>query len=220
MIVEQFGVAPERITVIPNGVDTDYFCPLENAATVEPIILYVGRFVPQKDPLTLLEAFRLVCEQIPEARLLMIGNGPLKAEAEQFVATHRLDRHVTLLPGTRDVRSHLRRSRIFALASLFEGSPNVMIEAMATGLPVVGTRVDGIPELVTNGLSGLLVDPEHPSALAEALVTLLRDETLCSRMGTEARQKVLADHSLIQMVRATERVFLETLEPLGMTSPS
>ena len=149
----------------------------------------------------------------------MIGNGPLKSEAEQFVATHGLSDNVTLLPGTPDVRSHLRRARIFALSSLFEGSPNVMIEAMATGLPVVGTRVDGIPELVTDGLSGILVDPENAPELAKAFVTLLSDETLCSRMGMEARQKVLADHSLVQMVRATERVFLESLAPLGIAAP-
>jgi glycosyltransferase involved in cell wall biosynthesis len=212
MIVQEFAVHPQLITVVPNGVDTDYFSPSEGPTSSDPTVLFVGRFVPQKAPLTLLEGFRLVCRTIPEARLVMIGNGPLKAEAEHFIAAQGLTSHVTLLPGTPDVRSHLRQARVFALASLFEGSPNVMIEAMATGLPVVGTRVDGIPELVTHGRSGLLVEPQDPAALAEALVTLLSDETKCRTMGVQARQKVLTDHSLTHMVRATERVFLECLD--------
>jgi glycosyltransferase involved in cell wall biosynthesis len=211
MIARRFSVDPQRITVIPNGVDTDCFSPEQNRATTEPTIVYVGRLVPQKAPLTLLEAFRLVWLKVPSARLVMIGNGPLKHSVETFIATSGLASNVTLLPGTRDVRSHLRRARIFALASLFEGSPNVMIEAMSTGLPIVATKVDGIPELVTHGLSGLLVEPENPPALAEALITLLLDEQKCSEMGVEARQKVLADHCLKEMVRATEKVFVECL---------
>jgi len=215
MIVRQFSVDPQRMTVIPNGVDTDFFSPEENRTATEPTVVYVGRLVPQKAPLTLLEGFRLALQKIPEARLVMIGNGPLKPDVEHFISSHGLTSCVSLLPGTPDVRSHLRRARIFALASLFEGSPNVMIEAMATGLPIVATKVDGIPELLTHGLSGLLVEPENPSALAEAFTALLPDEAKCREMGIQARKKVLTDHSLERMVRDTENVFLECLESSG-----
>ncbi len=212
MIIHEFSVDPQRITVIPNGVDTDFFSPESHQTTREPTIVSIGRLVPQKAPLTLLEAFRLARSKVPEARLVMVGNGPLKPEVEDFIRSRSLASSVTLLPGTPDVRLHLRRARVFALASLFEGSPNVMIEAMATGLPIVATRVDGIPELVTHGLSGLLVEPENPPALAEALTSVILDEAKCREMGIKAREKVLADHSLTKMVRETEKVFLECLE--------
>ncbi len=220
MIIKDFSVDPQRITVIPNGVDTDFFCPDRDRIAHEPTIVSVGRLVPQKAPLTLLDAFRLARSEVPEARLVMVGNGPLKVEVEDFIRSRSLASNVTLLPGTPDVRSHLRRARVFALASLFEGSPNVMIEAMASGLPIVATRVDGIPELVTHGLSGLLVEPENPPALAEALTSLMLNEKRCREMGIQARQKVLADHSLTEMVRETEKVFLECLDHRGAPVPA
>jgi glycosyltransferase involved in cell wall biosynthesis len=98
------------------------------------------------------------------------------------------------------------------MSSGFEGSPNVIIEAMATGLPIVATRVDGIPELVEEGKSGFLVEPKNPRALADALIAALTDESKTQAMGRAGRDFILEAYSLDKMVRRTERVILEAYQ--------
>jgi glycosyltransferase involved in cell wall biosynthesis len=97
------------------------------------------------------------------------------------------------------------------MASISESSPNVVVEAMATGLPVVSTRVGGIPELVQHGETGLLVDPNNPEQLADSLAELLRNETRREAMGSKARTWAVAHYSLKNLVRRTEQVFLEAV---------
>jgi len=216
MMIEDYSVDPDRIVTIPNGVDTDYFCPGPAAVSREPLVVFVGRLVDQKDPLTLLHAFRLVGDRLPEARLVMMGDGPLRPSLEDFVRTNDLAGRALLLPGTPDILPYLRRARVFALPSLYEGSPNAMIEAMAAGVPIAATRVDGVPEIVTDGETGFLVQPRDPRALADALCALLANARMADEMGLRARGKAVADHSLTHTVRQAEQVFLECATAAGL----
>jgi glycosyltransferase involved in cell wall biosynthesis len=211
IMVERYGVPPQRIAVIPNSVDADHFTPSVADKTDVPTVLYLGRFVPDKDPANVLESFRLVAARHPTARFEMVGDGPLFGRAETFITSHGLARRIRLSHGVEDVRPHLRNAWVLALGSRREASPNVILEAMSTGLPVAATNVGGIPEIVSHGRTGLLVPPADPQGMAEAILTLLEDGDKRSRFGQNARQAALDMHSPDLLVHKTEEVFLEAL---------
>ncbi len=212
IMVSKFSVDPDRIAVVPNAVDADYFQSDPAAKAPEPTVLYVGRLVEEKDPLNALEGFCLAAERVPEARMEIVGNGPLKRELERRIRERGLESKVALLPAASDIRPHFNRAWVLTLVSAREASPNVIIEAMAMRLPVVATRVGGIPELVLHGRTGLLVEPHDPAGLADALVSVLDDEGTRASMGLAAREQALANHTLEQMVRRTEQILLEAVE--------
>lgn len=214
-IIRKYSIDPKRIDVVPNGIDVGYFFPDHTQRKKEPTVLYAGRLVEQKDPLNLLEAFRLTLKRVPSARLKIVGDGHLKNAIEQFIRSHSLGSSVSLLAGISDIRPMLRQAWVFALPSAYEGSPNVIIEAMATGLPVVATRVDGVPELVEEGKTGILVKAGDPQRLADALISLLTNETLRRSMGFKARERVLAHHVMDNMIQKTEQVLLDTIQDIN-----
>lgn len=211
VMTRSFSVPQERIAVVPNGVDTDHFQP-DPAPGTGPLVLYIGRLVEEKDPLNLLEGFRLASERLPEARLEIVGNGPFRRALEARIKGYSLQSRVRLLPGSADVRQHMKRASLFVLASTQEASPNVIIEAMAMGLPVVATRVGGIPELVEDGRTGILVEPRDPRALSDAVTSVMSDEALRRRMGLQGRQRAVTFHSMEKMVRDTEQVLMSAFE--------
>ncbi|MFA5193511.1 MAG: glycosyltransferase, partial [Verrucomicrobiia bacterium] len=189
--------------------DAAWFHPEPAAQDPQPTVVFVGRLVAEKDPMNLLEALRLVAARLPQAQFEIIGNGPFKLEMEARIQSSSLESNIKLLPATADIRPALRRAWVFVLPSASEASPNAIIEAMAMGLPVVATRVGGIPELVVDGITGLLVEPHNPASLAEAIVTLLTDETRRRQMGERGRQRILSHHSIQSMVSQTEQTLLE-----------
>jgi glycosyltransferase involved in cell wall biosynthesis len=205
-MVRRFGVNARRIAMIPNGVDTSLFAPLPHARSPRPTVVSVGRLVWEKDPLNLVGAFGRVVRRLPDARLVLIGSGPMESRVQSEIRSQGLGSSVTLLPGTIDVLSHLQEGWVFALGSASEASPNAILEAMAAGLPVVATRVGGIPEIVEDGRTGLLVEPRDPKGLAHALLRILKGEIGGEEMGERARQRAGERYTLDRMVRATEGV--------------
>jgi glycosyltransferase involved in cell wall biosynthesis len=206
--VNHHKVPADRVAVVPNCVDTERFRPAEGAQGGPPRIVSVARLVPDKSPLVLLEAFALVRRQIPEARLTLVGEGPLLPQVLACMSERNLRDAVDLVSGCGDVRPHLAQAQIFALASHREGSPNAILEAMASGLPVVAARTGGIPELVDHDQTGLLVEPKNAADFARALVRLLQHNSLCTAMGAAGRDKAMRHHAPDVMVRATERELL------------
>ncbi len=209
-IITEYSIDPPRIAVIPNAVDTSFFCPNGEPKAPDPTILFIGRYVTEKDPLTLLEACRLVKSRVPNAKLIMVANGSLEPQVREFIARHSLA-DVTLLPGRPDNRDLLSKAWVFALSSIREGSPNVILEAMSAGVPIAATRVGGIPELVQDGHTGLLTEPANPRALADALLHLLENDDLRLRMGEEARRHVLGAHSLDATAKMTGDALLSAM---------
>ncbi len=208
------GIPATRIEVIPNGVDADFFSPMPDQIADHPLVAYVGRLVEAKDPMTLVEGFRLASERMADARFCIVGNGPLRAKVQRFIDRHLLEGRIQLLPGMSDARPILRKARVFAMASIQEACPNAALEAMACGLPVVATRVGGLPEIIEHGVNGGLFNPGDPCGLADALCELLLDEDKRRTVAIGAREMVLARYSMEKMVSETERVLLRTIEEL------
>jgi glycosyltransferase involved in cell wall biosynthesis len=212
IMVEIYGVNPGHIAVVPNGVDSSFFLSDHREKSSDPLILFVGRLVPEKDPLNLLEAFLMILNLFPSARLSMIGDGPLSGRIETFLREHQLQHRVSLQRGIVDIRPDMAKAWVLAVSSVQDASPNVILEAMASGLPVVASRVGGIPEMVLHERTGFLFEPSNPESLAYFLTTLLRNEPLRRSMSAVARKRVMDCFTLERMVRETERVLLETVQ--------
>ncbi len=208
----RFGVDPERVSVVVNGVDSDFFTPDRSQKALEPTVLFVGRFARIKDPFTLLKAFMLTREKVPDARLVLLGSGRLKASIENYVRRNSLETCVDVTNGSRDPRPYFRQAWVFALSSKREASPNVILEAMASELPIVAPRVGGIPELVRDGENGILFETRNSEALSEALVRLLVNETQRREMGRRGRERVLQRHSMERMVSETQQVIVDEVK--------
>jgi glycosyltransferase involved in cell wall biosynthesis len=154
----------------------------------------VGRLAAVKDQASLIRAFKLLLDNNPEIqsdlRLIIAGDGPLKTELERLVAELQIEKSVWMTGDRSDIPDILRLFDLFVLPSLGEGISNTILEAMATGLPIVATDVGGTPELVEDGINGRLVPPEDPSALMSGLQECVRDREQLDSMGAASLDKI------------------------------
>jgi colanic acid/amylovoran biosynthesis glycosyltransferase len=200
-IVERFGVPAAHLRVIPCGVDTARFRP-NGAGASPPWIVCVARLSPVKNHIVLLEACAALRASGLEFRCVLVGEGRTRPEIEAARARLGLEDHVELVGAAtqRAVLSFWRRAAIAALSSDSEGVPVSLMEAASCGVPAVATAVGGVPELIDDGITGLLVPPGDSAAFAAALEVLLRDPGLASRLGAAARRKVQERFSLAGQV--------------------
>ncbi|HEY5944521.1 MAG TPA: glycosyltransferase, partial [Kofleriaceae bacterium] len=191
--VVAMGVDRERVAIVMNGVDGELFKPRDRAsARAElglpqgPLAVYVGNLKPEKGVLDLGKAWPAVLRHLPDATLVVVGDGPLAGELAAM--TKGLGERVRLIPRQplEKVPSYLAAADILVLPSHSEGTPNVVLEALASGRRVVATAVGGVPDLITSGVLGSLVPPHDPDALADALMIALRapyDQIEVARLG-------------------------------------
>lgn len=188
------GLGRERVVVVPNGLPPLRLASRASARAAigvteeTPVIGFVGRLVTPKAPLVLLQAFAKAAVEIPEARLAMVGSGPLAAILEEAAEQLEIQDRVIWL-GERDAGDFLPGFDCFALPSMKEGLPYVALEAMAAGLPVVATETSGVEILVTPGFNGMIVPPGDVNAMASALVKLVSDPLLLSRFGRASLER-------------------------------
>jgi glycosyltransferase involved in cell wall biosynthesis len=201
------GLSPQKIIVIPNGVDVARFSsttPVDLAQFGIPsgsqVLLTVGRLDRQKGLGDLIEAAALVIPKYPRAHFLLVGEGPERAPIERLVRAKGLTDHVHLAGWRPDIPELLAAGQALVLSSVWEGMPNVVLEAMAAGLPVIATRVEGTPESVTDGETGILVPPQSPAALAAGIEGLLDDAARAGAMGRAGRERAAAHFSWDAMV--------------------
>lgn len=206
------GVDPGRVTVIKNGVDVDFFQPTDRPDAAEPMILSVARLVEVKDLPTLVRAFALALSRGAAGRLRIVGDGPDEAALLRLASELGVRDRVEIAPGTLDLRPHYAEASVFALSSLREGLPNVILEAMASGLPTVATRAGGVPEVVEHESTGLLCPVGDVEGMATHLARLLSEAETRRRMGAAARSRAESDYSLETMVDRHERVMSSLFE--------
>jgi glycosyltransferase involved in cell wall biosynthesis len=172
-------VAPERIAVIPNGVDLGIQTSRSRSALGlggdVPLVGMVARLAPPKDPLTFLAACALVGDRLPDAHFALVGDGPLRASVEAAARQTGLGHRLHHLAGVTDAAALVGGFDVFVLSSAFEGGPYAPLEAMRAGVPVVLTDAVGNRDVVEPGISGELVPPGDAAALAAAVIRLLED---------------------------------------------
>ena len=210
---EQVQVPAARVVQIYNGVEQQRFRPRSSwlrealpagfAAPGAVVLGTVGRLSGEKDQLTLVRAFKLARARSPQSqlRLVLVGDGPLQTEIKQEILAAQLAEHVWM-PGARsDIAEILRALDIFVLPSLGEGISNTILEAMASGLAVIATRVGGNPELVMENETGLLVPAADPEAMAQAITNYVMHPILLRQHGQAGRTRVEREYSMEAMVR-------------------
>jgi glycosyltransferase involved in cell wall biosynthesis len=216
-LMRRLGMPEDRVSVIANGVDTDAFVPpSDDFRPVRLVVLCVARFAPAKDHETLIKAFQIVAGQFPAAELWMVGEGPLKSNVAKLMARSKMRGRMRMYDGTLDLRPFYNQASVLILSSVEEGLPNVVLEAMACGLPVVATGVGGLPDAVVPGLTGELAKPSDPEALAQALAPLLANDEKRLAMGAAGRERAVREYSLAAMVRRHEEMFARLLAAKGI----
>jgi glycosyltransferase involved in cell wall biosynthesis len=203
---------------IYNGVDVTRFPVASVQATAQarraigmpvgvPLVGSLGRLHPQKGFSDLLTAFAQVRQRVSSVRLFVAGDGELRDDLEAQARSLGIAAAVTFAGVRADVSEILAALDVFVLPSLWEGMPNAVLEAMAAGLPVVATAVGGTPEVVVDRVTGLLVPPQDPGALARAIERLLRDPGLRRTMGRAGRRRVERHFHIQETVRQVQDLY-------------
>lgn len=211
-------LAAERIVPIHSGILLERFREDVQAAPElgrlgpGPFIGMVARLVPIKGHRHLLEAAPEVLKGFPTARFLLVGDGPLRQALEARCRSLNISHAVIFLGEKEDVRPLLKGMTLVVLTSLNEGMGRVLLEAQAMGKPVIGTRVGGIPDIIREGETGLIVPPKDPKALAHAILSLLKDPQKCQSMGEAAQRWASQKFGVEAMVSKIARLYEELLQ--------
>lgn len=223
------GIPAERIRVIPNGIDSRPYRPAGARARIRAefglpedarVAGMLAVLRPEKDTKTFLLAARFVADELAAARFLLVGDGPERSHLESEVQALNLADRVVFAGRRDDVPDVLTAFDVSVLCSTdVETFPMAFLESMATGLPLIGTRVGGLPEMIEDGRNGLLVRPRDPRGLADAMLRVLTDPERSRAWGETSRQRVESEFSLETMVDAYEEYFEELLARKGITLP-
>lgn len=200
----------DRIVYLPNGVDTELFYPpekeekqsLREKINIKASIagIFVGRLVNEKGLTYLINAWKDITIRNPDAKLYLLGNGYLLKRLKDMTSEYNLKDNLVFKGTVDNVYDYLKSADLFILPSVTEGLSNTMLEAMATGLPVVGTRISGNEDLIINKKNGFLVPPKDSKALSEAIQTLLTDKNLRENMGKSSRRIIEERYSIDKIV--------------------
>jgi sugar transferase (PEP-CTERM/EpsH1 system associated) len=221
VLIRRERIAPGKIHLVANGVDLRVFDPARVNGALRcrlgvgpeaPVVGIVGRLAPVKDHATFLRAAARVVRQAPDVRFLLVGRGPLRQDVERLAAELGLGRHVHVLDEESQMPDVFASLDIAVVSSRYEGCSNAILEAMAMAKPVIATAVGGNPELVVPDETGLLVPPQDPDRLGEAILALVQDRARAERMGRSGRRVIEARFSVQRMVEETAALFGELLE--------
>lgn len=209
------GVEADRVVTVHEGIDLAHIDAVP-AADIHsalwlphqaPVVVNIGALVPHKGQAHLIDAAALVVPQVPDARFVVLGDGELRPALEQQIRHRHLEKHVLLAGFRPDVLSLLKTADVFVMSSVTEGLGTSLLDAMACRRPIVATRAGGIPEVVVDGETGLLVPPRDARAMAAALVRLLTDERLRRQIAEAGRARVEARFTVERMVQQTLDVY-------------
>lgn len=219
------GINSERLCVIENGIDVEQFQRRRSTAEARQAIGWptdgicigaIGRLSAEKGFDVLIDAVHQLRYEFPQLRLVIAGEGPLRTSLVEQIERLKLEGIVRLLGFCEDVPALLESLDVFALSSRREGLPNVVLEAMAMGLPIVATSIAGVPRVITDGDNGLLVPADDRMALAAALRRCIDDEELRRRLGSAACEAAVRRHSFAVRTQRLHDVYQELLSaPTG-----
>ncbi|RJO75652.1 glycosyltransferase [Nocardia panacis] len=219
-MADELGYPESKIRIVYNGVEPGAFTTADDRSAARdlgiedghPVVGIVAALRPEKDHHTFLRAARIVVDRIPQARFLIVGDGPMRDEIANTIRESGLDGRVVPTGSRQDIAALLPAMDVVTLSShSVECFPMALLEAMAAARPAVCTAVGGVPELVVEGQTGHLVPPRDPELLADRLIALLGDHAVRRRMGAAARARVESTFSLQASVAAAERAMEEVV---------
>lgn len=216
--IQSSGLHTDKVVVIPNGVDTERFSQAqavdlsqfgipEGAKTV----LFVGRLDRQKGPFILLAAVKGILQAHDNVHVLFVGDGPLRNPLHDWVREHNLAANIHFAGQQREIESFYQAADCLVLPSRWEGMPNVVLEAMAAGKPVITTTVEGTRDLISNHVNGLLIPPESPQELAAKLTMLLTDPDQAANLGKAAQTHIQKEFTWENTVKKYDRLYRSLL---------
>jgi glycosyltransferase involved in cell wall biosynthesis len=216
--IENTGLNPYKFSTIYNGVDLEKYRfsesekqKFKNRLGIKgKVIGVVARLYPQKGHIYLLMAAKKILKEIPDVKFLIIGTGPLRSYLEQKTKDFAVDKNFIFTGAIKETLKYYSIMDISVLSSKIEGFSNVVLESMASGVPMVATRVGGNPEAIIDGKTGFLVAYGNETGLAKKITTLLRNEEICKKMGEKAKERVSL-FSLEKMVENVENLYDELL---------
>ena len=223
--IVELGVSRNRITILHNAVKPFFPPPASEVERVrgelgirdEAVILSVGRLSSEKGHADLLRASKILSGMngVSPSRIVIVGDGPERGALTRLATELGVEKLVSFAGFQRDPKPYYALANIVAVPSHSEGSPNVVLEAMAAGLPMVACRVGGVPEILEEGVTGLMVASQEPEQMAQALRRLLTDAELRSRLGAAAKTQAAAAHTPEAYRRALVGFYQDTLRSLG-----
>jgi len=221
-MIQGHGIPREKVVKIYNGIETDYYKPHDqeegrrrvrqeySVNDSEVLIGSLGRLVWQKGFEYFIHAMPILIRDLPEAKFLIVGEGPLRQELEGQTRSLGIQDRLVFTGHRNDIRDMMAAMDIIVIPSLLEGFPMITLEAMAMEKPIVTTSIDGIMEQIRDGREGLLIAPKSPPALAQAVKRLVDNPDYARSLGINARAKVVRDFSVHKMIAETIKVY-ETL---------
>lgn len=222
MLVERNRIDPAKIVSIPAGVDTEEYNPEVSGAKVTeelglkaayPVVGCVAMLRSWKGHKDLFDAAVRVIKKYPEARFVIAGDGPIRERLSTQIRTLGIEKSVIMTGLRKDVPEIIAALDIFVLLSTAsEATSQVIPQALAIGRPVVATDVGGLPEIIEDNVTGLLIPKEDPAAIAGAIIKLADDKSLARRLAKKGREKILKDFTLKGMIDKTEEVYNLLLE--------
>ncbi len=207
-IEKSIHVAPGRLLTLHNGIPVASR-PAERPPREAVTFMSVGRLAAVKNHPMMLRAFHDVARRHPDVRLVIVGDGPERSAIEREIERTRMADRVTVTGFRRDIDTVLAEADVFVLTSRYEGISVALLEAMRSGLPVIGTSVGGIPETVVDGKTGLLVGPEDHEGLVEAMSALATSPELRERMGAEGYDYFVGGFSRDAMLARYETLYIQ-----------
>jgi glycosyltransferase involved in cell wall biosynthesis len=220
-LIDDVGIPARKVRLLKNGVDAKSFVrrpdreALRRAAGYAPsdvVVGTVGRLDPVKNQVALIEVLSMLAPHFPQLRVLIAGDGPARPQLKREITERGLTATAALLGHRDDIPDVLNLLDIFVLPSLGEGMCNTVLEAMATTLPVIATRVGGNPEMVADGTTGCLVPVQDTLALASALRTYLNDPQCRCQHGAAGRRLVEDEFSVVSMVERYVQLYTDEME--------
>lgn len=215
-MVKRSKINPGKILIIHNGVelkrfdqigDTSYLLTESNTNSEDERIGAIGRLSYEKGHASLLKAVARLKKSFPRLKCLIVGDGPLREELEELCRELGISQNCIFLGARRDIPEILSILDLVILPSISEGLSMVLLESMAARCPAVASRVGGIPELIEDGKTGLLVEPENPLALAEAIRSLLENKDKAKEISSNARLRVEKEFTVKEMAKKTEDTY-------------
>lgn len=210
-----FGIT--KICTIPNFVETNRFNKekKETDAIVDtnlPTVVHISNFRPIKRTHDIIIAWRTIKSEIPDSQLYLVGNGPEREFMIKFVQKLNLEDSIHFTGIRKDTEAILSQANLFILASELEASPLTLLEAMASGVPIIGTNVGGVPEIFEDGVQGRLINLGDTSTMAQHAIEILNDQKLAREMGEKGHQRIMERYTPEKIVRLYENFYMETCD--------